>query len=62
MTESSGNERHASAAPWDPVVITRQRTEECRTDRDRAIEVLRTSMSDNEILTEFGIDLDQIED
>ncbi|QGN34493.1 hypothetical protein [Microlunatus sp. Gsoil 973] len=65
MTESSGNgvnSGYGSEASWDPVAITRQRADECRTERDGAIAVLRTSMSDGEILTDFGIDLDQIEE
>lgn len=65
MTESSrkaGNTKDASRARSDPVNITRQRADECRTERDGAIADLRTSMSDGEILTDFGIDLDQIED
>jgi hypothetical protein len=65
MTESSGyvsSERYASPVSSDPVAITRQRADECRTERDSAIAILRDSMSDGEILTDFGIDLDQIED
>jgi hypothetical protein len=39
----------------------RLRAEEARTARDDAISQLRASMTDDEILDEFGIDLGEIE-
>ena len=46
---------------WDAVEVMRLRAEEARQDRDEAIANLRQSMSDDEILEEFGIDVREIE-
>ena len=46
---------------WDAAEVMRLRAEEARTARDDAISQLRASMTDEEILDEFGIDLGEIE-
>ena len=46
---------------WDGAEVMRLRAEEARTARDDAISQLRASMTDEEILDEFGIDLGEIE-
>ena len=48
-------------AGWDSRAIMRERAAVTRKDRDQAIADLRASMGDEEILEEFGINLDQIE-
>jgi hypothetical protein len=59
--ERPGGEGAPEIPPWDAAAIMRQRGEEARTERDDAIKQLRDSMSDEEILVEFGIDLGQID-
>lgn len=46
---------------WDPAQILRDRAAATRRARDVSIEDLRQTMSDEEILDEFGINLDGIE-
>ena len=46
---------------WDPVQILRDRATATRQDRDASIRDLRQTMGDEEILDEFGINLDGIE-
>lgn len=48
-------------AGWDSRAIMRERAAVTRKDRDQAIADLRGAMGDEEILEEFGINLDQIE-
>ena len=48
-------------ARWDAAEVMRLRAEETRTARDDAISQLRESMTDDEALEEFGIDLGEIE-
>lgn len=45
----------------DPVHILRDRAAATRRDRDASIQDLRQTMGDEEILDEFGINLDGIE-
>lgn len=47
---------------WDASAMMRHRSKEAHTDRDTAIDDLHSSMSDDEILEDFGLDLRQIED
>lgn len=46
---------------WDPQAVIRERAAVTRTERDQAIAELREVMDDDEILDEFGINLDEIE-
>lgn len=46
----------------DALAVLRARAEETRRDRDTAIAELRQTMTDQQILEEFGIDLSPIED
>ena len=46
---------------WDSAAIMRQRADGTRADRDDVINALRRSMTDDEALDEFGIDLGEIE-
>ena len=46
---------------WVAAEVMRLRAEEARTARDDAISQLRASMTDDQILDEFGIDLGEIE-
>lgn len=55
----SGNDEF-EIPPWDAASITQQRAEGGRRARDAAIRDLRASMSDEQIVVEFGIDLGQI--
>ena len=48
-------------ARWDAAEVMRLRAEETRTARDDAINQLRRSMTDDESLEEFGIDLGEVE-
>ena len=51
-----------SVAPvWDPRQVMRDRAAATRKQRDDSIAQLRESMDDEEILDEFGINLDGIE-
>lgn len=65
-TDRSDDEADASDAaagpPWDAVEVLRRRAAEARRERDAAIRDLRDTMSDDEILEEFGIDLKALED
>ena len=45
----------------DPVHILRDRAAATRRDRDASIQDLRQTMGDEEILDEFGINIDGIE-
>ena len=54
-----GDDRSESV--WDPAQILRDRATATRQARDASIEDLRQTMSDEEILDEFGIDLREIE-
>ncbi|MBA8792852.1 hypothetical protein FHX74_000446 [Friedmanniella endophytica] len=47
---------------WDPSEILRQRACRSRAEADAALGELRESMSDKEILDEFGIDVARFED
>lgn len=58
--KAASNEREFDTVPEHPIATTRQRTDESRAERNRAVDSLRASLSDQEILTEFGIDLSQI--
>lgn len=49
------------ARPWDAAEVMRRRAKEARADRDASISQLRESMSDDDVLAEFGIDLGEIE-
>ena len=55
----AGNE--AERLKWDAVEVMRLRAAEARTQRDASIGELRESMTDEEALDEFGIDLREIE-
>ena len=46
---------------WDPRQVMRDRAAATRKQRDDSIPQLRESMDDEEILDEFGINLDGIE-
>ena len=46
---------------WDPRQVMRDRAAATRKQRDDSIAQLRESMDDEEILDEFGINLDGIE-
>lgn len=46
---------------WDPRQVMRDRAAATRKQRDDSIAQLRESMGDEEILDEFGINLDGIE-
>ena len=46
---------------WDAVEVLRGRAAESREERDEAIAQLRETMTDEEILDTFGIDLPEIE-
>jgi hypothetical protein len=65
MTDLDDEDQHAQPGftipPWNAVSITQQRAELSRAGRDAAIEDLRQQMSEQQILTQFGIDLGQIE-
>ena len=51
-----------SRAPvWDPRQVMRDRAAATRKQRDDSIAQLRESMDDEEILDEFGVNLDGIE-
>jgi len=49
------------ARPWDAVEVMRRRAETARAQRDESIRKLRRSMTDHDVLAEFGIDLGEIE-
>ena len=53
--------RDESEQVWDPAQILRDRAAATRRDRDASIQDLRRTMDDEEILDEFGINLDGIE-
>jgi hypothetical protein len=46
---------------WDAVEVLRGRAAESREERDKAIAQLRETMTDEEILDNFGIDLPEID-
>ena len=46
---------------WDAAEVLRGRAAESREERDEAIAQLRETMTDEEILDTFGIDLREIE-
>ena len=46
---------------WDPRQVMRERAAATREQRDDSIAQLRESMDDEEILDEFGINLDGVE-
>ena len=46
---------------WDPRQVMRDRAAATREQRDDSIAQLRESMDDEEILDEFGINLDGVE-
>ena len=50
-----------SDGEWDAVEVLRGRAAESREERDKAIAQLRETMTDEEILDNFGIDLPEIE-
>lgn len=50
-----------SAGDLDPAEVLRGRSAETRAERDEAIAQLRETMTDEEILDTFGIDLPEIE-
>ena len=54
--QSSGSD-----GEWDAVEVLRGRAAESREERDEAIAQLRETMTDEEILDAFGIDLPEIE-
>lgn len=58
---SRGGQESLGIPPWDPVSITRQRVEKRRAERDAAIGDLRGSVSDEQLLAVFGIDLGHLE-
>lgn len=47
---------------WDAVEVMRERAAAARHDRDSAINELRESMSDEQMLHDFGINLREIEE
>lgn len=49
------------ARPWDAAEVMPRRAEKARADRDASISQLRQSMTDDDVLAEFGIDLGEIE-
>jgi hypothetical protein len=59
--EPSKKELEFDIPPWNAVSITRQRAEDSLAERDAALEDLRASMSDKQILAKFGIDTRQFE-
>lgn len=61
-TEPQPPDRDDRSEPvWDPAQILRDRATATRKNRDASIEDLRQTMSDEEILHEFGINLREIE-
>lgn len=49
------------ARTWDAAEVMRRRAEKARAERDDTIGQLRKSMTDDDVLAEFGIDLSEIE-
>ena len=52
---------NSSQRVWDPRQVMRDRAAATRKQRDESIAQLRESMDDEEILDEFGVNLDGIE-
>ena len=46
---------------WDAAAVLNSRADETRAERDKAIAHLRETMTDEDILDTFGIDLPEIE-
>lgn len=61
--ESPSDEPEADSGQrvWDPRQVMRDRAAATRKQRDDSIAQLRESMDDEEILDEFGVNLDGIE-
>jgi hypothetical protein len=47
--------------PWDPEAVLRRRAANARTDRDAVLRELQSEPTNAEILTRFGIAVDQIQ-
>jgi hypothetical protein len=47
--------------PWDPEAVLRRRAASARADRDAVLRDLQSQFTDTEILTRFGIAVDQIQ-
>ena len=58
----SSSESIPELPAWDAASVLRQRAEDARVERDASVADLRRSLPDKEILSEFGIDLSQLED
>ena len=56
------NEGEFRIPDWDAEAVMRRRADDARKKRDAAIAELRESMTDEDALHEFGLDLGQIED
>lgn len=62
MTETSSPDSGSpSERAWDPAEVMRDRAAATRRDRDEAIAELRATLSDDQIMDDFGIDLGEIE-
>lgn len=55
------NDIDAPEAEWDAADVMRRRAELAREQRDRSIAELRESLTDEEALEQFGIDVREIE-
>lgn len=46
---------------WEAAEVMRLRAEKARAERDESIAQLRDGMTDDDILADFGVDLDELE-
>lgn len=60
-TPPAETDDETGARPWDAAEVMRRRAEKTRAERDGSIGELRQSMTDDDVLAEFGIDLGEIE-
>lgn len=60
-TPAAGAGDVTGARPWEAAEVMRLRAEKARAERDNSISQLRESMTDDDVLAEFGINLGEIE-
>jgi len=59
--DAPDTEGDTAGTGWDAAEVMRRRADLAREQRDRSIAELRESITDEEALEQFGIDLDEIE-